>query len=52
MKSEAQEKLSKAATEVEKVKSGTKAELLRLQMAVKKSEVHAESLQQQLDQKV
>lgn len=52
LRGESQDKLTKAANEVEKAKSSCKAELIRLQMALKKSEVHAQSVEQQLKQKI
>jgi len=52
VKEESQTKLSKVSSEVEKAKSSCKAELIRLQMALKKAEIHAEGLELQLKQKV
>ena len=52
LRAESQEKLSKAANEVDKAKTSCKSEIMRLQMALKKSEVHAQSIDHQLKQKV
>jgi len=51
LREESQDKLTRAAGEVEQAKSSCKTEILRLQMALKKSEVRAQSSEQQLQQK-